>query len=276
MENKKFDPNKVYNAEEELALNKKKSSLNLEKLFSFYTFCNISFIITVAILGYSFIGDLTFKLKHLFPKFSYVEINPIDVYKEPVQTFVLPEEKGLKKGKNEYTVFAYEKIAEYSISGMLVAINTDFWLRGIMRNDFDKVSLMDIGIVWGKLADKEFVEKNLKFKSEKTSTARWLRTTYKCRDANCPGFGYVTSHLAHTHLVPANDNIMSALLTFKKYNNVKLDGYLIDIHYSKGGKSLTSTSRTDNNAGSRGAGNGGGACEIMYVTKVQIRDKVYE
>ena len=144
-----------------------------------------------------------------------------------------------------------------------------------MRNDFDKVSLMDIGIVWGKIADKDYVKNYLKYKSEKTSTARWLRYTYKCRGTDCLDFGYIKSHTAHTHLVPANNNIMSALLTLKKYDKVKLDGYLVDLYFSKGGKSITSVSRTDNNAGSRGRNNGGGACEIMYVEQVQIGERIY-
>ena len=274
MQKNTFDPNKVYNAydTEENSIPKKSWS---EKLFSLEGFCNICLIIVICLFGYSFLEDLTFKLTHAFPQVTEATYKEIDINNDPIQVMLPSENKKLEKGKNEYTEFAYDKIAEYSLSGMIVAINTDFWLHGLMRNDFDKVSLMDIGIVWGKIADKDYVKNYLKFKSEKTSTARWLRYTYKCRGTDCLDFGYIKSHTAHTHLVPANNNIMSALLTLKKYDKVKLEGYLVDLYFSKGGKSITSVSRTDNNAGSRGRNNGGGACEIMYVEQVQIGERIY-
>lgn len=272
MQKHTFDPNMVYTEGEE---NFTPKTHWTEKIFSLTGFCNLCLIITIGIFGYSFLGDVTFKIKHAFPQLSEVTYRKINTDGEPVQKMISKNELKLTKGENDYTEFAYDKIAEYSISGMVVAINTDFWLRGLMRNDFDNVSLMDIGIVWGKIADKAYVEKHLKFKSEKTSTARWLRYKYECRGQDCLGFSYIKSHIAHTHLVPANDNVMSALLTIKKYDKVKLDGYLVDLYFSKGGKALTSISRTDNNAGSRGRNNGGGACEIMLVEQVQIKDGVY-
>lgn len=269
-----FDANKVYNAYDEQE-NPAPQTTWQDKIFSLSGFCNICFIIMVCILGYSFLGDLSFKLKHAFPQMTEATYKEINTEEEPVQTMLQKDGLKLERGENDYTEYAYDKIAEYSLSGMIVAINTDFWLRGLMRNDFDNVSLMDIGIVWGKIADKDYVKKYLKFKSEKTSTARWLRYRYECRGNDCLGFDYIKSHVAHTHLVPANDNIMSALLTLKKYDKVKLDGYLVDLYFSKGGKAITSISRTDNNAGSRGRNNGGGACEIMLVKQVQIEERIY-
>ena len=65
---------------------------------------------------------------------------------------------------------------------------------------------------------------------------------------------------------------MSSLLTIKKNDIVKLDGYLVDI-YTDAGEIVakTSLSRFDNNATSRGYG----ACEDMYVTQVQIGNRIY-
>ncbi len=269
-----FDPNKVHNESQEEFVVPKKTFL--EKLFSLEGFCNICLIIVIALLGYSFLGDISFKIKHAFPKISEATYKKIDIQKNPIQINLKKNGVELEKGENDYTEFAYDKIAQYSISGMLVAINTDFWLRGIMRNDFDKVSLMDIGIVWGDIADKDYIKKHLKFKSEKTATARWLRYNYKCKGQNCHSFSYIKRHVAHTHLVPANRNVMGALLTLKKYDTVKLDGFLVDLYFKNGGKAVTSISRTDNNAGSRGGNNTGGACEIMYVTSVQIAERIYK
>lgn len=275
MQGTNFDPNKVYNALEN-ENNIIPKTPWYKKLLSIEGICNICLVIVIIIFGYSFLGDLKFKLIHAFPEISEVTYKPIDILQDPIQVNISQEKLFIEKGKNIYTKYGFSKIAQYSLSGMIVAINTDFWLRGLMRSDFDQISLMDIGIVWGDIANKEFVNKYMKFKSEKTSTARWLRYNYRCTGTNCKSFSYIKSHVAHTHLVPANKNVMSALLTLKKYDNVKLDGYLIDLYFSKGGKAITSISRTDNNAGSRGQNNGGGACEIMYVTQVQIAERIYK
>lgn len=79
--------------------------------------------------------------------------------------------------------------------------------------------------------------------------------------------------MGHTHIIPATVNVMSAMLKIKKYDTVKLDGYLVDIYTDKGDViAYTSLSRFDTNATSRGSG----ACEDMYVTQVQIGDKIYK
>ena len=84
--------------------------------------------------------------------------------------------------------------------------------------------------------------------------------------------GFVSSHISHTHLIPANPNVMGGLLAIKKNNIVKIDGYLVDIYTDKSELiAKTSMSRTDTDATSRGSG----ACENMYVRQVQIGNKIY-
>ena len=85
--------------------------------------------------------------------------------------------------------------------------------------------------------------------------------------------GFVSSHISHTHLIPANANVMGALLKIKKNDIVKLDGYLVDIYTDKSETvAKTSMSRTDTDPTSRGSG----ACEDMYVKQVQIGNKIYK
>ena len=65
---------------------------------------------------------------------------------------------------------------------------------------------------------------------------------------------------------------MGGLLHIKKNDIVKIDGYLVDIYTEKSETvALTSLSRFDTNASSRGYG----ACEDMYVKQVQIGNKIY-
>ena len=122
-----------------------------------------------------------------------------------------------------------------------------------------------------KIKKKELY-KHIKFNSKKTlGQARML---YYRWDATNPwGNNYITSHIAHTHMIPANPNVMGGLLQIKKNDIVKLDGYLVDIYTDKSELvAYTSMSRSDTNASSRGSG----ACEDMYVTQVQIGNKIYK
>ena len=145
-----------------------------------------------------------------------------------------------------------------------------------MRSEFDDVFLIDLGIVWGELASKpKELHKHWKFTSTKTlGQARQLQWRAKPPYNNTYwDLNYVSSHVSHTHIIPANANVMGALLKVKKNDIVKIDGYLVDIYNGKGktlGKS--SLSRTDTDATSRGYG----ACEEMYAKQVQIGNKIYK
>ena len=87
---------------------------------------------------------------------------------------------------------------------------------------------------------------------------------------------YIMSHISHSHIVPANRNIMAAFLKIKEWDTVKIEGELIDMKYTtRTGRTInysTSLSRTDSNETSRG----NGACETIYVTKVQIGNLIYK
>ena len=235
--------------------------------------------IMVIIIANSLLGDLIFRLQYGFPKVSTTTNQEISSYNEPVQTLI--SETKYIKFNGEKDIYALKAEAEYSISGLVVAKNSNFWFRDIMRSEFDDVALLDLGIVWGDLAkDKKLLYDNIKFKSVKTlGQARQLQP--RCKKHWCKDFpwdwDYFNTHDSHNHLIPANSNVMGALLKIRKNDTVKLDGYLVDIYTGKSELvAMTSLSRTDNNATSRGIGKGGGACEIMYVTQVQIGNKIYK
>ena len=237
----------------------------------FCRFCLITFIL---ICVNSMIGDMIFRVKYSFPKVSEITEEKIDVSKEPIQTYL--NDKHYIKAYGENNKYALQPQAKYSLSGLVVAKNSNFWFRDIMRSKFDDIALLDLGIVWGKLAsDKKLLYKHVKFKSTKTlGQARQLQP--RCKKYGCPNFPwdikYFDSHLSHTHMIPANSNVMGGLLRIKKNDIVKIDGFLVDIYDSKGQiVAKTSLSRSDTNAASRGYG----ACEDMYVKQVQINNKIY-
>ena len=229
----------------------------------------ICFCLVVFAVVLSFLGDVTFQLTHLFPKPAQTNLQPVNPHTEMQQDNLQPPEQINYKNGNEFRILILQ--AKYSLSGIVVAKNNNFWLRVVMQNDFDKVVPFDFGIVWGDIADKKLLTENFKFKSFKTlGQARMLTFQWKL---NVPfSEDYIVSHISHNHIIPANDNITSALFKIKKWDNVKFDGYLVDIIYPNGETSYTSLSRSDNNPQSRG----NGACEIFYVTGVQIDDKYYE
>lgn len=226
-------------------------------------------IITAVLLVYSFLGDVGYQITHMFPKvtreFSQ-EVNPaVECVQENLKS---PSQITIGQGRTHRLLI---KQAKYTLSGIVVARNTNFWLRTFMQNDFDEVVPIDFGIAWGKLADKKLLSEHFKFKSFKTlGEARVL--SYKWRGVYHLDSSYIHSHISHNHLIPANDNVAAALLKVKKWDKVKLEGYLVDMIFPNGQTSYTSLTRTDTNPTSRG----NGACETFYVEAIQIGKKYYK
>lgn len=232
----------------------------------FCKFCLIAFII---ICLNSIIGDMIFRFKYAFAKTTSTTTEKILTKNDPIQINL--DGKKYVKVYGEKEVYALNLMAQYSISGLVVTKNTNFWFRDIMRSKFDDICLMDLGIVWGEPAqDKDLLYKHWKFKSYKTlGQSRRL----EWREKPPYGSDNISSNISHTHMIPANANVMSALLKIRKNDTVKIDGYLVDIYTAKSELiARTSMSRDDRDATSRGSG----ACEDMYVKKVQIGNKIYE
>ncbi len=236
-------------------------------------FCKICLLIFIGLCLNSMLGDFLFWANNSFPKVTETTTEKIITKDEPVQK-QLSGKKYIKVYGEKYP-FVLNYQAKYSISGLVVTKNSNFWFRDVMRSKFDDICLIDFGIVWGELsADKEKLYKHWKFKSSKTlGQSRRLEWRSKPPYNDMPWtLDYVSSHISHTHMIPKNKNIMGALLKIKKNDIVKIDGYLVDIYTDKSETiAKTSLSRTDNDPISRGYG----ACEDMYVTQVQIGDKIY-
>ena len=140
---------------------------------------------------------------------------------------------------------------------------------------FDKIALIDYGIVWGDLVKDEYFFKLSSNSRKYLNNARGLMVFFS--EKYRPQYGhmqnYVNDHFSHTHIIPANNRIMRVLNYARIGQNIKIDGYLVDIF--DGNKRrivMTSISNTDTNESSRG----GGACEVMYVVRVQVGNKIFE
>lgn len=230
------------------------------------------FFTIVIVVMCSLTTDFGLWIEYSFPKVTETTTQIIDTTKEPIQKNL--GGKDYLKANGERKKFVLQLQAEYTLAGVVVAKNTNFWFRDIMRNDFDDICLVDLGIVWGDLSTNiEKLHKHWKIKSRKTLGEARMLTWYTKDLRKSPwSLSYVSSHISHTHLIPATANVMKALSSIKKGDTVKLDGYLVDIYTDKTKLvSRTSLSRTDTDPTSRGSG----ACEVMYVKQVQIGNKIY-
>lgn len=245
-----------------------------------YPLFHLGFIIAIICLLIAGFNELSFNLKYTNAFSNSYTQQQINIYQEPVQiepSSTKPFEY-YSESKDKYNIIP---MADYSISAMVVAKNTNLWLRGIMNSFFDNIALIDLGLLCGEVAKPETL-KYVRFQSKKIlSSARQLRPIptfgnswnsvdnyFKSKNLS---LDYFFTHMSHVHIIPANNNVMSALMQLKKNNTVKLDGYLVDLFYD-GQFIRTSLSRSDTNPTSRG----NGACEIMYVKRVQIGNYIYE
>lgn len=235
-------------------------------------------IFTAIFLAFIFRGAISYSIKFLIAVPSEHTVEKIDISKDPVQTDYTPEQQ-VQKTFTYHSLINKNKAemipqAHYELSGKAIAINHDFLF---ISKFFDSVALYDLGAAWGDMADKKLYKKYIKIYSAKTELTGARRLHWSWRNDIPYSGSYISSHLSHTHIIPANRNIMAAMLKLKKYDDFRLEGELVDMNYydEKTGRKITyhtSLSRTDSDSSSRGSG----ACETLYVTKVQIGKNIYK
>lgn len=230
----------------------------------------------VIVLTIIFRGWVIYWLKFGIAIPTGIDYKPINIQQGPTQTNYEPEVQKQKTfvyrsliNNHQMTVIPQ---AHYVLPARAVAYNHDFLF---ISEFFDSAALYDLGASWGKLSDKRTFKKYIKVFSTKTEMTG-SRTLHWNWNSQVPfTVDYINSHISHSHLIPANRNIMAALLQIKVWDIVEIEGELVDMIYEKPGyyprHYHTSLSRSDTNDTSRG----NGACETVYVTKVKIGKKVY-
>jgi len=177
-----------------------------------------------------------------------------DVSKMPEQNDLSDQEEiiiKIRKGELKLKL-----IAEYKIKAKVLSKKKyyDSWTS--------KISPYDLALGWGKLVDK-----NLKNKIKYSQSMRFYFYRYK----NIPfNPNYIIEHSANTHIIPATKNLKKALKFVRKNSLLIMEGYLVDVDgvYKKSKVWWhTSKVRTDS---------GNGACEVFYLKKLKLGNKVYE
>jgi hypothetical protein len=188
-------------------------------------------------------------------KLTGVESDKIDISQDPVQAPCPPGEPILRNVKEGS--FTLTRMAQYKVTGLMVS--KEYFSEG-----WDGIiSPVDLLIVWGKLADPEYL-KNIGF----SHGNRWYHCKWKGGAPVDPA--YVITHSSNNHILPANGNIYRAIKQIKKKDQIVLEGFLVNIKGTFSGRPVswnTSLARTDT---------GNGSCELFYVSRVRIDTKVYE
>lgn len=211
-------------------------------------------LIVIAVLAFVLLAYFGFSLFGKTGAEYSSATDAIDISEDPIQEVVVGEPLPIQTiGKHRIFLFAQ---ASYQLSGVLVS------KRNYRRGPIDKLSPWDYAVVWGRVPDSF---PHIKFKQ----VVRFCLFRFK---SGAPvDTKYVGEHFSNHHLIPANANIRRALRQGKKGMKVRLDGFLVNVEAYQDNRLYTSwkssMSRTDT---------GNGACEIIYVTRLRLEDKVFE
>ncbi len=174
--------------------------------------------------------------------------------KDPVQT---EASGGTKMSLNGYDL-QITYLYSYDITALVVHT------KNYGSNSIgDKLSPKDLALAWGAVAEHN---RDIDFHWRQSNRWYYWRVNNVGDLVPVGGEAGVSLHSANNHIVPANSAIRNAVRRIKTGDVVHLNGYLVNIDGTKaGGGTFTwhsSTSRTDT---------GSGACEVFYVTGVEIR-----
>ena len=227
------------------------------------------FLICVSVVLNEWSEEIVFSVVNSNPKHSEISNKKINTMSDPIQVD-LPEFTKMFKIYTHQKTYFIEPKAKYSISGRVLSKNRKLgpW---VTRDDHDLAIPIDIVLGWSDVSNVKLFEKNVECLNQYAT--RNGRSAFAILSKGSTwSYDYLWSHASHNHIIPGSNNVMAILLKIKKYDVVKMTGYLVDVH--KDGKTIsrTSLSRYDDNETSRG----GGACEVFYVQSVQVGDKVYK
>jgi len=131
-----------------------------------------------------------------------------------------------------------------------------FGVQGVKRYITDgaaSVSPRDFILSWGDLNQVD-VDKDISY----SQSGRWYY--YRYSPESTVSGDYIGTHSANTHIIPENEEIEKLIKKVRENDLIYMEGFLADVHFQNGDWSSSET-RTDT---------GNGACEIFYVTHIEI------
>jgi hypothetical protein len=162
---------------------------------------------------------------------------------EPFQIALETQPRLVKKG------YQIEALARYSIEARVLHAE---------RYRFDRnadLAPVDLALGWGAMSDSAILEK--------ISISQGQRFYEVNTNSNTPiSMRDIGLQSANVHMVPANEEVDHILKEARPGNIVKLSGYLIEARGPDGAHLRSSLTREDT---------GPGACEVMWVERVDLR-----
>jgi len=144
--------------------------------------------------------------------------------------------------------FQAELLYAYRLEGVVVT-------RQVYRNDpTSAVSPLDLGIVWGELADEAWLAE-MSFRTGRRSVS------YRADESIAAVVDWETM-VTNNHLIPATPEIHAALMAIRPGDEVQISGYLVEVSGSGINPWRSSTRRDDNTII--------GGCEIILVRGVHV------
>lgn len=185
---------------------------------------------------------------------STTNINPRE---DPMQRSV--DDKETFNILNKKGAFLVQKLASYSIQARILH------KKKYSLDLSSCLSPVDLALGWGKFLPNPKFDRYYKV----SQSGRWY--VFRLKQGAPFTVNYFYLHSSNNHIIPANNGLKKLILSLKKGQIVKLQGFLVKISGNlKNGRSFSwqsSLSRDDT---------GGHSCEVFYVESVQIGDKVFK
>ena len=176
--------------------------------------------------------------------------------RDPIQIEVEGTENGTYKGREIGVTYK----DYYDITGVVGSV-MDYWGLG----DYEMLVPRDVCLIWGGLVDA-FNNGTAKF----TQSGRFCHPIIDGEELNSLDVAQVRGvfgnkmlalrEFSNNHVIPSTAEIRGQIFGLKTGDKVRLSGYLVQVRYGKI-QLNSSTTRDDF---------GNGACEVFYVTKVDI------
>ena len=181
--------------------------------------------------------------------------NSVAGLKEPVQTDVSGSFR-LSKGNYDCTI-SYK--CSYDIEALVVHT------KEYPESDdmADTLSPLDLALAWGKVAE---MNEEIDFGWEQSDRHCRVGALQQEDVDKLGGVDAITASFSNNHIIPAEKCVEKQLLSIRRGDRVRLRGYLVNVDgydrtKNRGACWYSSISRTDV---------GQGACEVFYVTNVDI------
>lgn len=116
-----------------------------------------------------------------------------------------------------------------------------------------KLAPVDLALGWGPMSTAAVIND-----LDISQSGRWYEYSWSGEEPLPPD--QITTHSANTHCLPSSAELRQQLLAVKRHDVVTLEGFLVEVAGPDGYRWRSSLSRTDT---------GGGACEVMWITRIE-------